>query len=423
MNQSLNYISTILFALAIAHSFLSKPISELVHKFPKYKKTWHLLSEVEIVFGLWGLVFLIISLGNIGFNNTLEFLNQLSFVEPLFVFVVMVIAASNPILNFITSLISKMTLLFKKNQSVIFYGLILSAIPLFGSLITEPAAMTLAALLLKEHFYSKNISTPLMYATLAVLFVNISIGGLLTPYAAPPVLMVANKWGWDLSFMLLTFGWKSILVVFVNTYLLTRIFNSEIRNIKVNISKIASTSIPFYVIAIHLVFLMATVYFLHHAAIFFAIFLFFLAYALIHKEHQNQLIIKEGLLVSSFLAGIVILGQGQVWWLTKVVGDFGADATFYSTALLTPFIDNAALTYLGSLLPDTNYDYRYALVAGAMAAGGLTVIANAPNPAGYSILGKYFKKEAFNPLIFFGYALAPTIFAMFIFRVFTFINI
>ena len=167
---------------------------------------------------------------------------------------------------------------------------------------------------------------------------------------------------------------------------------------------------------------MATVYFSHHAAIFFAIFLLFLAYVLIHKEHQNKLIIKEGLLVSSFLAGIVILGQGQVWWLTKVVGDFGADATFYSTALLTPFIDNAALTYLGSLLPDTNYDYRYALVAGAIAAGGLTVIANAPNPAGYSILGKYFKKEAFNPLIFFGYALAPTIFAMFIFRVFAFIN-
>ena len=422
MNQSLNYISTILFALAIAHSFLCKPISELAHTFPGYKKTWHLLGEVEIVFGLWGLVFLIISIGNIGFNSTLNFLDQLSFVEPLFVFVVMVIAASNPILNFITSLISKMTLLFKKNQSVIFYGLILSAIPLFGSLITEPAAMTLAALLLKEHFYSKNISTPLMYATLAVLFVNISLGGLLTPYAAPPVLMVAHKWGWDLNFMLLTFGWKSILVVFFNTYLLTRIFNSEIRNIKVNLSKIASTSIPFYVIAIHLVFLMATVYFSHHAAIFFAIFLLFLAYVLIHKEHQNKLIIKEGLLVSSFLAGIVILGQGQVWWLTKVVGDFGADATFYSTALLTPFIDNAALTYLGSLLPDTNYDYRYALVAGAMAAGGLTVIANAPNPAGYSILGKYFKKEAFNPLIFFGYALAPTIFAMFIFRVFTFIN-
>jgi hypothetical protein len=422
MNQSLNYISTILFALAITHSFLSKPILELAHTFPKYKKTWHLLGEVEIVFGLWGLVFLIVSLGNIGFNNTLEFLNQLSFVEPLFVFVVMVIAASNPILNFITSLISKITLLFKKNQSVIFYGLILSAIPLFGSLITEPAAMTLAALLLKEHFYSKNISTPLMYATLAVLFVNISIGGLLTPYAAPPVLMVANKWGWDLSFMLLTFGWKSVLVVFFNTYVLTQIFNDEIKSVKVNLTKIASTPIPFYVIAIHLAFLIATVYFSHHAAIFFGVFLLFLAYVLIHKEHQNKLIIKEGLLVASFLAGIVVLGQGQVWWLTKVVGDFGVDATFYSTALLTPFVDNAALTYLGSLLPDVHYDYQYALVAGAMAAGGLTVIANAPNPAGYSILSKYFKKEAFNPLVFFGYAVAPTIFAMFIFRVFASID-
>ena len=176
MDPSLNYLSTILFGLAIAHSFLTKPILKLSYTFPKYKKIWHFLSEVEIVFGFWGLIFLIFSLRNIGFNNTLDFVTNLSFVEPLFVFVIMVIAASDPILNFITSLIGKITLLFKRNQSVIFYGLILSVIPLFGSLITEPAAMTLAALLLKEHFYSKNISTPLMYSTLAVLFVNISIG-------------------------------------------------------------------------------------------------------------------------------------------------------------------------------------------------------------------------------------------------------
>ena len=136
MDPSLNYICSILFALAITHSFLSKPILELSHTLPKYKKTWHLLSEVEIVFGLWGLIFLIISLGNIGFNNTIDFVNNLSFVEPLFVLVVMVIAASNPILNFITSMIGKITLLFKNNQSVIFFGLILSSIPLFGSLIT-----------------------------------------------------------------------------------------------------------------------------------------------------------------------------------------------------------------------------------------------------------------------------------------------
>ena len=417
MDPSLNYLSTIIFGLAITHSFLTKPILKLSYTFPKYKKIWHFLSEVEIVFGFWGLIFLIFSLGNIGFNNTLDFVNNLSFVEPLFVFVIMIIAASNPILNFITSLIGKITLLFKRNQSVIFYGLILSVIPLFGSLITEPAAMTLAALLLKEHFYSKNISTPLMYSTLAVLFVNISIGGLLTPYAAPPVLMVANNWGWDLSFMLFTFGWKSILVVLLNTYLLTQIFKDEIKSVKVNLTKIASISIPFSVVAIHLFFLIATVFFAHHPAIFFGIFLSFLAYFLIHKEHQNKLILKEALCVAFFLAGIVILGQGQIWWLTQVVGNLGEDAIFYSTALLTPFIDNAALTYLGSLLPNIQGNYQYALVAGAMVAGGLTLIANAPNPAGYAILGKFFKKDAFNPLVFFVYALSPTILSMFIFKI------
>lgn len=420
MDQSLNFISTLVFTLAILHSFFGKPISGLSSTFPKYRKIWHLLSEVEIVFGFWGLIFLLISFAKIGFNSTSDFLYNLSFIEPLFVFVVMVIAASNPILNFITSLIGKIALLFKKNQSVIFYGTILSLIPLFGSVITEPAAMTLAALLLKEHFYSKNISIPLMYATLAVLFVNISIGGLLTPYAAPPVLMVAHKWGWDLKFMLFTFGWKAILLVFFNTYLITKIFNDEIKHVKVSLSKITSISIPLYVIAIHLIFLSAIVYFSHHAVIFLSVFLLFLTYVFIYKEHQNKLIIKEGLMVSFFLGGVVILGQGQVWWLSSIVGNFAADTTFYSTALLTPFIDNAALTYLGSLLPNMNDDYKYAVVAGAMSAGGLTVIANAPNPAGYSILGKYFKKEAFNPIVFFGYALIPTALAMFIFRIFAF---
>ena len=34
---------------------------------------------------------------------------------------------------------------------------------------------------------------------------------------------------------------------------------------------------------------------------------------------------------------------------------------------------------------------RYAIVAGAVAGGGLTVIANAPNPAGQSILSPCFE--------------------------------
>lgn len=43
-------------------------------------------------------------------------------------------------------------------------------------------------------------------------------------------------------------------------------------------------------------------------------------------------------------------------------------------------------------------DFKYAVVAGAVTGGGLTVIANAPNPAGMTILKPCFKDEAVSPL-------------------------
>src|SRR5690606_28060242 len=96
------------------------------------------------------------------------------------------------------------------------YVVTLTLVPLMGSLITEPAAMTLAALVLANSLFSRDVSRTLKYGTIGVLLVNVSIGGVLTPFAAPPVLMVASTWGWDLSFMLTNFGWKAALAVLVN---------------------------------------------------------------------------------------------------------------------------------------------------------------------------------------------------------------
>jgi hypothetical protein len=44
----------------------------------------------------------------------------------------------------------------------------------------------------------------------------VSIGGTLTSYAAPPVLMLASAWQWDSGFMLAHFGWKAAVAVLVN---------------------------------------------------------------------------------------------------------------------------------------------------------------------------------------------------------------
>lgn len=75
-------------------------------------------------------------------------------------------------------------------------------------------------------------------------------------------------------------------------------------------------------------------------------------------------------------------------------------------SLLTAFNDNASVTYLSSTVPNLPDNIRYAIVAGAVTGGGLTVIANAPNPAGQAILGKHFK--GISALKLFLWAILPT---------------
>jgi Na+/H+ antiporter NhaD/arsenite permease-like protein len=75
---------------------------------------------------------------------------------------------------------------------------------------------------------------------------------------------------------------------------------------------------------------------------------------------------------------------------------------------LTAVTDNAALTYLGSLISGLSEHDRYMLMAGAVTGGGLTVIANAPNPAGVALLRRGFNDESIGAAGMFLGALAPT---------------
>ena len=138
------------------------------------------------------------------------------------------------------------------------------------------------------------------------------------------------------------------------------------------------------------------------------IFLLFLGVAHAYERHQDRLILREGLLVAFFLAGLVVLGGQQQWWLKPVLLSMSADQVFFGAVALTAFTDNAALTYLGSLVEGLSDAFKYALVAGAVVGGGLTVIANAPNPAGVAILRKHFDDEAIHPLGLVLGALVPT---------------
>jgi hypothetical protein len=415
MNPSfIEVVGAGLFAVAVAHTFLTKYFEHLAHIQPAHAGTWHLLGEVEVVFGFWAFVLLAVIFVNAGPGSATHYVEGLNYTEPAFVFVIMVIAASRPILELCKAIATGVARYMPLNDSMAFYFVCLSVLPLLGSFITEPAAMTLAALVLRDNYFGRGISERLKYVTLGVLFVNISIGGTLTPYAAPPVLMVATTWNWDVWFMLAHFGWKSALAVLINAGVATALFATELK--AMGDIKVTTRTVPRTLIALHVVFLAGVVVFAHHPVMFMGIFLFFLGVAEAYKHYQDRLILREGLLVAFFLAGLITLGAQQKWWLQDILAGMDSTTLFFGATALTAITDNAALTYLGSLVEGVSDSYKYSLVAGAVTGGGLTVIANAPNPAGFSILRGTFEDGAINPLGLLVCALPPTIVAVLAFQ-------
>lgn len=401
-----------IFAIALLHTFSAHYFQALAHTQPNHAGLWHLLGEVEVVFGFWAAVLLVFLVTHSGAGHAIQYLESRNFTEPAFVFVIMVIAASRPIIDLAGALLHVISRALPLGRPVAYYFTILSVGPLLGSLITEPAAMTLAALLLRQRFFSRNAPKSFMYVTVGVLFVNVSIGGTLTPYAAPPVLMVADKWGLDLVTMLKTFGWKAALAVLVNAAGAALAYRTFLSQQPTMTPALAKLEVPRSVIAVHVAFLAAVVIFSHHAIVFVALFLFFLGFAEAYRRYQTRLMIREGLMVAFFLAGLVVLGGQQKWWLQPLLTDMGPTTLYFGATLLTAITDNAALTYLGSLVDGVSEAFKYSMVAGAVTGGGLTVIANAPNPAGYAILKDSFEDESIGALGLLAAAAAPTLVAI-----------
>ncbi len=328
----------------------------------------------------------------------------------------MVIAGSKPILQLSTLCVKALAVLLPIPRPLAVYFLALALIPLMGSLITEPAAMTLAALMLRDTVFSTQVPERVKYATIGVLFVNVSIGGTLTPFAAPPVLMVASTWGWDLGFMLSTFGWRSALAVTFNALAVSVIFGRYVVDSPAREGLAKGLAVPVSAMIVSAMFLLGVVVFAHHPAVFLGLLLFFIGYSAAYPRHHDSLILREALLVAFFLAGLVVLGGRQQWWLQALLSSMSPQAVYYGATALTAVTDNAALTYLGSLVPGLSSDFKYALVAGSVTGGGLTVIANAPNPAGFSILRASFEGGAINSAWLFLAALGPTVVAIVAFR-------
>jgi hypothetical protein len=371
---------------------------------------FHFMGEVEAVFGIWLVPLFVFIILMKGWPTLVAYITSLNPAEPVFVVVIMAMASSRPILRLTENWLAKAAAL-GGSTSGSWWLSILTLGPLLGSFITEPAAMTICALLLRQKFYALKPSKGLSYATLGLLFVNISVGGTLTHFAAPPVVMVATKWSWDIHYMLASFGWKAALGIVITNVVYYLRFRSELSQLKrIRADEMERRRpIPVQIIIVHVFFLIWTVFTSHYVPLVVLGFLFFLAFVEATDRHQGVMRLRGPMLVGFFLASLVIHGGCQKWWIAPVLSGLSEWPMLIGAIILTAFNDNAAITYLASLVPGLPSSLRYAVVAGAVTGGGLTVIANAPNPAGQSILAPAFGKDGISPGGLVLGAIVPTI--------------
>ncbi len=542
--EPFNLAATLIFFLAIVHTFMTGRFMAIAHKWEyeheeKIKKgeenresvhqgaeLFHFLGEIETVFGIWAVA---LGMAIIGFYDWKTMVNYISYevnyTEPLFVVVIMTLAATRPILRLSETLIRKIANMLGGTLTAQWLAT-LTIGPILGSFITEPAAMIISALVLARILYELEPSQRFKYATLGLLFVNISVGGTLTHFAAPPVLMVAGLWKWTTLHMLSQFGWKAILGILISNGLYFLLFRREMAKLEekstlvrlkdeieekylkrmdmdarfeelvravdseqgtriavvTQIQKMVDEvrqelekryipelvnrgvdqdlvqqafrerfeeiklramrrglpallapaqrgtfvdpdwdkrddPVPAWVTIVHVFFMAWTILNAHHPELFIPGMLFFLGFAQVTKPFQNRVDLKPALLVGFFLGGLVIHGGVQGWWIAPILGNLAEIPLMLSATTLTAFNDNAAITFLSTLVPDFTDSLKYAVVAGAVTGGGLTIIANAPNPAGVSILKKYFNNKVSASGILAG-AVIPTAIVGLIFLVF-----
>jgi len=433
-----NGIATGIFALAIVHTFLAARVMSVAHRVDARHAArlrdsgeaprpsvlaglLHFAGEVEIVFGLWAGVLLLAMVFTLGWGTAKGYLNHtVDYTEPLFFVVIMALASTRPIVSLADGALSRVAALGGGTPAAWWFT-ILTVGSLLGSFITEAAAMTICALLLARRFFDRGPSRSLRYATLGLLFVNVSIGGMLTHFAAAPVLMVARPWGWTTAFMLERFGWRVAAALLLSTASYAAVFHRELRELARRPSSAvlaeperradgpgAPQAVPAWVVLVHVLFMVWTVFTSHEPALFIGGFLFFLGFAQATEAYQAPIDLRAPLLVGFFLGGLVVHGGLQGWWIAPVLSSLQATPLFLGTMALTAFNDNALVTYLASLVPNLADPMKVAVLGGAVVGGGLTVVANAPNPAGQALLSRFFGGGV-SPLKLLAGAALPTL--------------
>ncbi len=430
--SAFHVIALILFVLAIIHTLCVYKVHEWARKLelkqkPRFRNTknprsftvhmLYFLSEVEIVFALWAIPLFTALWSFYGWTIGLEYFNTRDYTETLFVVVILSMASTRPIVHAAEKIIRWVAKGLGGTLSS-WWFVLLTIGPLLGSLITEAAAMAVCALLLSRKFYEYHPSKKLAYATLGLLFVNVSIGGVLTDFASPAVLILAHCWGWTIADMFFDFGWKAIIGIVLSNSLYWLYFRRELNHMNLrsqavslyntHTGKQGEEPIPIWITLIHILFMILIVSVSHYPAIFIASFLFFIGFHQATRPHQHPIRIGRPLMVGLFLAGLIIHGGLQGWWVVPILEGLSPLSVMGVAIALTGFNDNAGISYLSTLIPNWGHAFQYAIFTGIVAGGGLTVIANAPNPAGFSILRRHFDK-GIKPLNLLLAALLPTL--------------
>ncbi len=542
--EPFNLVATLIFIVAILHTFMASKFLAVAHKWEtaheeKIKagqvqpyaihlgaRFFHFFGEVEVIFGLWAVALAVAIIGFYDWSTLVYYVShKVNFNEAMFIVVIMTLASTRPILRLAETAIGKIAGLLGGTLSAQWLTTMTIG-PLLGCIITEPAAITLCALLLGRSLYELEPSDGFKYATVGLLFVNISVGGTLTNFAAPPVLMVAGPWGWSTGHMLAHFGWKALAAILISNTLYFYVYRKELlrlekkftvvrlkseiqqkylqhRDMNVRFREILLTvddelqtegrvkkevdtveaevkgrleehlvkelsgekvdddlvrkafderfqeiklralredlprllptdkrapfqdpdwdtrddPVPAWVTIVHLVFMVWTIITAHHPQLFIAGMLFFLGFSIVTEPYQNRINLKPALLVGFFLGGLVFHGGVQAWWIAPILGNLAEIPLMIGATALTAFNDNAAITFLATLVPAFTDDLKHAVVAGAVTGGGLTIIANAPNPAAVSLLKKYFANGIGAGGIFRAAAI-PTVVMLMIFLIF-----
>lgn len=432
--QPFNAIAFLIFFIAIIHTFFARKISQLsIHLKKKYVGTkippfklfliefLYFMGEIEIVFGIWVIPLLVAMTYFFNWETATHYLDSISYTEPLFVVVVMAIASTKPIMQFAENCLKQIAKIGGSSVQS-FWWTLLTIGPLLGSFITEAASMTICALLLAKQFYALRPSIKFAYATLGLLFTNISVGGVLTNYAAPPVLMVVKPWNYTSSYMFKTFGIKAIAGIILANILYWLIFRYEFSQMEKNrkelkVDPIKEKQIPLWITLVHLLFLTWIVVHLHDPVIFIGSFFLYLGFYSATRPFQSELELKTPILVGFFLSGLIIHGNLQEWWLAPLLQDVSKEFIMMIALVLTAFNDNAQITFLASLIPNFDASMKYAVLAGSVAGGGLTIIANAPNLVGQSFLKHYFPQGISALRLFLG-AILPSLIMVLIFYLF-----